>query len=148
MKSKIIISILLAVLLLGTLATPAFAGKPAKGDLLEWTGGPTGGPTAGTETGKVSLQRTRDNYIKLSLVLKGAIPGERYYIRLPNNAAYWPDTGDSAIYANSRGVVRVRLTSIAPLTSTSFTIVVKKEPFKLNGILGLMHYRFPKIKRV
>ena len=136
MKSRIIISILLAVLLLGTLATPAFAGKPAKGGLLLWTGGPGGGPTPDTETGKVSLQRTRDNHIKLSLVLKGATPGARYYVRLPNNAAYWPDTGDDAIYANSRGVVRVRLTSTSPITSTSITIVVDEHPHDTDWDFG------------
>ena len=120
MKSKIIISILLAVLMLGILATPAFAGKPGKGDLYVWDGG----VVPGTETGSVSLQRTRDNYIKLSLVLKGATPGERYYVRLPNGAAYWPDTGENAIYANSRGVVRVRLISTEPIAASSIAIVV------------------------
>jgi hypothetical protein len=130
-KSKIIISILLAVLVLGILATPAFAGKPAKGGLYVWDDGPTG-----TETGSVSLQRTRDNYIKLSLVLKGATAGERYYVRLPNGAAYWPDTGDDAIYANSRGVVRVRLTSIEPITSASIAIVVKQAPYSTEWDFG------------
>jgi hypothetical protein len=124
MKSKITISILLAVLMLGALATPAFAGKPAKGGLYVWDDG----PTAGTVTGSVSLQRTRDNYIKLSLVLKGATPGGQYYVRLPNNAAYWPDSGDSAIYASSRGVVRVKLTSIEPIMSASIAIVVDEAP--------------------
>ena len=119
MKSKIIISILIAVLMLAILATPAFAAKPAKGDLYVWDDGPTG-----TVTGSVSLQRTRDNYIKLSLVLKGATPGERYYVRLPNGAAYWPDTGENAIYANSRGVVRVRLISTEPIAASSIAIVV------------------------
>jgi hypothetical protein len=131
-KSKIAISILLAVLMIGALATPVFAGKPGKGDLYVWDDG----PTAGTETGKVSLQRTRDNYIRLSLVLKGATPGERYYVRLPNGAAYWPDTGDDAIYANSRGVVRVRLTSTAPITSPSIAIVVDEAPYDTTWDFG------------
>ena len=121
MKSKLIMSLLLAVLMLGTLATPAFAGKPAKGDLYVWDDGPTG-----TVTGSVSLQRTRDNYIKLSLVLKGGTPGERYYIRFPNNAAYWDD---SNVYADSKGVVRVKLTSIEPIMSASMAIVVDEAPF-------------------
>jgi hypothetical protein len=125
MKSKLIMSLLLAVLMLGILATPAFAAKPAKGDLYVWDGG----VVPGTETGSVSLQRTRDNYIKLSLVLNGATPGERYYVRLPNNAAYWPDTGEDAIYANSRGVVRVKLTSTEPIMSASMAIVVDEAPY-------------------
>ncbi|MFC1927711.1 hypothetical protein ACFLW7_03955 [Chloroflexota bacterium] len=120
MKSKVFVSLLIASVMLVTLATPALAGRPAKGDLFEWDGG----VVSGTETGSVSLQRTRDNYIKLSLVLKGATPGERYYIRFPNNAAYWPDTGESAIYANSRGVVRVRLTSTQTISAISMAIVV------------------------
>ena len=76
----------------------------------------------------MSLQRTHDGLIKLSLVLKGATPGERYYIRLPNGAAYWPDTGEDAIYANSRGVVRVRLISTEPIMSPSIAIVVDEGP--------------------
>ena len=124
MKSKIIISMLLAVLMLGILAIPAFAAKPGKGDLFEYDGG----VIPGTETGSVSLQRTHDGLIKLSLVLKGATPGERYYIRLPNGAAYWPDTGEDAIYANSRGVVRVRLISTGPIAASSIAIRVDEGP--------------------
>jgi len=122
MKSKIIISILLAVLMLGILAIPAFAAKPAKGDLYVWDGG----VVPGTETGSVSLQRTRDNYIKLSLVLKGGTPGKRYYIRFPNNAAYWDD---SNVYADSRGVIRVKLTSTEPIMTASMAIVVDEAPY-------------------
>ena len=135
MKSKIIISILLAVLMLGTLATPAFAGKPAKGDLLEWTGGVSGEPVTGTETGKVSLQRTRDNHIKLSLVLRDATPDARYYIRLNNSAAYWDDVV-TPIYANSRGVLRVRLTSKDPMNFTTMSIVVKEDPLTTDWDFG------------
>ena len=122
MKSRIAISILLGVLILGILATPAFAAKPAKGDLYTWDGG----IVPGTETGSVSLQRTRDNYIKLSLVLKGGTPGTRYYIRFPNNAAYFDD---SNVYADSRGVVRVKLTSTEPIMSASMAIVVDEAPY-------------------
>jgi hypothetical protein len=132
MKSKIIISILIAVLMLGILATPAFAAKPVKGDLYVWDGG----VVPGTETGSVSLQRTRDNYIKVSLILKDATPGQQYYVRLPNGAAYWPDTGDDAIYANSRGVVRVKLTSIEPIMSASIAIVVEEAPYDTEWDFG------------
>ena len=120
MKSKILISLLIASVMLFTLTVPALAGKPGKGDLFEYDSG----IIPGTETGKVSLQRTHDGLVKLSLVLKGATPGERYYIRLPNGAAYWPDTGENAIYANSRGVVRVRLISTEPIAASSIAIVV------------------------
>lgn len=128
MKSKIFVSILLAVVMLCTLATPAFAGKPQRGDLLEWTGGTSGGPIADTETGRVSLQRTRDDYIKISLVLEGAIPGEKYWIRAPDGTPIWPDSGNYQVYANQNGVLRVRLTSWVPQTGTSFQIVVKEGP--------------------
>ena len=127
MKLKTLIAVSLALLMVVILATPALAAKPAKGDLFESDG--TNHVIPGTETGSVSLQRTRDNYIKLSLVLKGATPGERYYVRLPNNAAYWPDTGEDAIYANSRGVVRVKLTSTEPIMSASMAIVVDEAPY-------------------
>ena len=131
MKSRIIISMLLAAAMLGTLAIPAFAAKPEKGGLYEWDFGPIG-----TETGKVSLQRTRDNYIKLSLVLEGATPGGQYYVRLSNGAAYWPDTGDNAIYANSRGVVRVKLISIEPMGFTTTAIVVDEAPYDTTWDFG------------
>jgi len=97
MKSRLLISLLLVLVMHVTLTTPAFAAKQAKGDSYVWGGG----IIPGTETSSVSLQGTRDNYIKLSLVLKGATPGQQYYVRLPNGAAYWPDTGVDAIYANS-----------------------------------------------
>jgi hypothetical protein len=124
MKSKIIISILLAVLMLAALAIPAFAAKPGKGDLFEHDGG----IIPGTETGKVSLQRTHDGLVKLSLVITGATPGEQYFVRLGNGAAYWPDTGDNAIYANSRGVVRVRRISTQPIASSTIAIRVDEGP--------------------
>jgi hypothetical protein len=128
MKSRIIISMLLAVLMLGTLTIPTFAAKPEKGGLYEWDFGPIG-----TETGKVSLQRTRDNYIKLSLVLKGATPGGQYYVRLSNGAAYWDD---SNVYANSQGVVRVKLTSIEPMGFTTMAIVVDEAPYDTTWDFG------------
>ena len=121
MKSKILVSLLLALVMLVTLATPALAGKPAKGGLYAWDFGPIG-----TETGSVSLQRTHDNYIKLSLVLKGGTPGQQYFVRLANGAAYWDD---SNVYANSRGVVRVKLTSIEPMGFTTMAIVVDEGPY-------------------
>ena len=133
MKSKIIISIVLAVLMLGTLATPALAAKPNKGDLYLWTGGPTGGPVGGTATGQVSLQRTRDNYIKLSLVLKGVTPNERYFIRCPNAARY---LNDDYVYSNSQGVVRVKLTSVEPMPYTSIAIVVDEAPYDTDWDFG------------
>jgi hypothetical protein len=133
MKSKIVVSILLAVLMLGILATPAFTGKPGKGDLYLWDGGIGGGVVLGTETGSVSLQRTRDNYIKLSLVLKGATPDQQYYVRAANGAALWPDGN---VYANSRGVVRVKLTSSAPIMSTSIAIVVEEYPYDTDWDFG------------
>ena len=128
MKSKVLVSLLLALAMLATLATPALAGKPAKGDLYVWDDGPTG-----TVVGSVSLQRTHDNLHKLSLVLKGATPDAHYYIRFPNNAAYWDD---SDVYANSQGVVRVKLTSTQEIMAASVSIVVDEAPWDIEWDFG------------
>ena len=75
----------------------------------------------------MSLQRTHDNYVKLSLVLDGGTPGQQYYVRAANGAAFWPDDN---VYANSRGVVRVKLTSTDPIEYTStFGIRVDEAPY-------------------
>jgi len=128
MKSKIVISILIAVLMLGILATPVFAGKPAKGGLYEWDMGPIG-----PEIGSVSLQRTHNNYIKLSLVFKDATPNQQYYVRLSNGGAWWDD---SNVYADSRGILRVRLTSIDPMGFTTMAIVVDEAPYDTTWDFG------------
>ena len=63
MKSKILISLLLAVLMLGTLASPALAGAPEKGDLQRISEPLPGG-------GKYSFQATHSNDLKVTVVIK------------------------------------------------------------------------------
>jgi len=135
MKSKITVSILLAVLMLATLATPALAGKPAGGGLYAWDMGPVG-----PEIGSVSLQRTHDNHIKVSLVFKGATPDQQYYVRASNGAALWDD---SSVYANSRGVLRVKLTSTNPTMLTTFSIVVEEYPYDTTWDFGTYAIEVP-----
>jgi hypothetical protein len=98
MKSRITISILLAVLMLGTLATPALAGAPVKGSF-----GLTD-PTNHPGEGKLSLQITRDNYLKVTAVVKGAKPGNQYdvYVYV---SGYGPseNLGTLEISKNGRG---------------------------------------------
>jgi hypothetical protein len=135
MKSRIFVSLLLALVMLVTLATPALAGKPAKGGLYAWDFGPVG-----PEIGSVSLQRTHDNHIKVSLVFKGATPSQQYYVRLSNGGAWWDD---SNVYANSRGVLRVKLTSTAPMGFTTMSIVVDEAPYDTTWDFGTYAIEVP-----
>ena len=121
MKSKILVPLFLALVLILTLATPVMAAKPGKGDLYLLNDG-----VKTAIAGKVSLQRTHDGFIKLSLFIEDATPGQQYYVRLGNGAAYWDD---SNVYADSRGVVRARLISTEPIASSTIAIFVDEAPY-------------------
>jgi len=110
MKSKIIISLILAVLMLVTLATPALAAKPHKVDLFEKSTGGT--PIPDTETGSVSLQLTHDNYVKITVVLKGVTPGQAYQVYC-SGGMIW---GSDSFTANKRGIAKFRGVSTNPVT--------------------------------
>jgi hypothetical protein len=73
MKSKITISILLAVVMLFTLTVPALAGRPAKAKVEAY------GNTA-VVVGKCSAQATHNGELKITVSLRGATPGV-YYIK-------------------------------------------------------------------
>ena len=73
MKSKIIVSLLLALVMLFTLAAPALAGRPQKG-MLQQEGSETG-------TAKFACQATHDNRVKVTIVLKGGyIKNDKYFV--------------------------------------------------------------------
>jgi len=111
MKSKIIISLILAVLMLATLATPALAARPHKADLFERSTGGT--PIPDTETGSVSLQLTHDNHVKITVVLKGVTPGQSYQVYCSTGGFMW---GTDSFIANSRGSAKFRGVSTNPVT--------------------------------
>lgn len=72
MKSKIFVSILVALLMLFALAVPVMAGKLAKAN-VEVCGNPA------VVVGKCSAQPTRNDLLKITVSLRGAEPGT-YYI--------------------------------------------------------------------
>ncbi len=105
MKFKIIISLILAVVMLVTLATPALAGRPAKGYLTPYADEVPPGAF-----GKYAFQATHDNYLKVTVVLRGAQPNTIYWLQLwyGNETPY--SDGNSwayqAVMTNERGSLR------------------------------------------
>jgi hypothetical protein len=73
MKSKVIISLTIALLMLVTLATPALADR-ASGSLT-----PQGGEPG---IGKYSIRTTHDNYLKVTVSLRGAMPDATYKVHV------------------------------------------------------------------
>jgi len=88
MKSKVIISLILAVLMLVTLATPALAAKPLTVELRGWVAGEPTGPVVG----KVSVQVTHDNSLRTTVVLKEGTPGVTYQVMSNLNLGLDSDT--------------------------------------------------------
>jgi hypothetical protein len=77
MKFKVIISLLLALVMLGVLAIPALADAPTKITIrpgINWQ-------TPFTGTGTLTLQMNKTNHIDVDLDIKGAIQGN-YYLTL------------------------------------------------------------------
>jgi len=101
MKSRMLVSLLLALVMLAALATPALAGKPEKGFFHREIGEPSG-------WGKYSLQVTRLNQIKVTVVLKDATPLKQY--RLILNYGVTPSLGNGKaldyITADDNGNIR------------------------------------------
>jgi hypothetical protein len=120
MKSKILISLLIASVMLVTLATPALAGKPQKCDILEWSGS---NYIAGTETGFAKYQVTHDNQLKITIVVEGLTPGETYQVYDSPDGFIW---GTDFITVNDRGILKFRGTSTAGFTAyTSHRVFIR-----------------------
>ena len=120
MKSKILISLLIASVMLVTLATPALAGKPQKCDILEWS---ASNYIAGTETGFAKYQVTHDNQLKITIVVEGLTPGETYQVYDSPDAFIW---GTDFITVNDRGILKFRGTSTAGFTAnTSHRVFIR-----------------------
>lgn len=111
MKSKILISLLLALVMLVTLAAPALAGRPQTLDILEWSGSNT---IPGTETGTAKYQVTHDNQLKITVVVTGLTPGDQYQVYDSPDSFIW---GSDPITVNRRGILKFRATSTAGFTA-------------------------------
>ena len=102
MKSKLFISLLIAVVMLVTLTTPALAGRPAKAN-VEVYGNPT------EVVGKCSAQATHNDELKITVSLSGVEPGT-YYIKWlsgsinnPSPASLGGATEPASFTVNERG---------------------------------------------
>jgi len=123
MKSKILISLLIASVMLVTLATPALAGKPQKCNILEWSGS---GYIAGTETGFAKYQVTHDNQLKITIVVEGLTPGDTYQVYDSPDGFIW---GTDFITVNKRGILKFRGTSTAGFTTTSHRVFIRDDSY-------------------
>ncbi len=103
MKSKVLVSLLLALIMLFTLAAPALAGKPEKVD--EWTYWSGSGWYATSNiTGYAKLQVTHDNQLKLTVVVAGLTEGDQYVFSDGSFGFIWGS--DEPATVNKRGVLK------------------------------------------
>jgi hypothetical protein len=96
MRFKTLIAVTLALVILVTLAAPAFAGKPSRGQ-FQYYGDPL---EQGAE--KITLQATHDNHLKVTVVLKGATPGNLYTVLVTGGSTF----NSPNFRINDRGVGR------------------------------------------
>jgi len=111
MNSKILVSLLVALVMLFTLAAPALAGKPQTLDVLQWSGG---GYIPDTETGTAKYQVTHDNQMKITVIVTGLTPGDQYQVYDSPDGFRW---GSDPITVNRRGILKFRATSTAGFTA-------------------------------
>ena len=124
MKSKLLISLSLALVMLVTLATPALAGKPQQCDILEWSGS---NYVTGTETGFAKYQVTHDNQLKITIVVEGLTPGDTYQVYDSPDGFIW---GTDFITVNKRGILKFRSTSTAGFTAyTSHRVFIRDDSY-------------------
>lgn len=100
MKFKTLIAVPLALLMVFTLATPALAGAPEKETL-----DPLDADNHPISKGKVSVQVTHDNYVKVTVVLVGANVGTTYTAHIYVSPYGTEDIGTFVIGSNGRGRV-------------------------------------------
>lgn len=122
MKCKIFISLLLALVMLVTLATPALAGKPHKVNILEWSASTT---VPGTETGIAKYQVTHDNQLKITIIVEGLTPGDTYQVYDSPDAFIW---GLDLITVNRRGILKFRGISTGGFTPGNHRVLIREVP--------------------
>jgi hypothetical protein len=113
MRFKTLIAVTLALVILVTLAAPAFAGKPSKGEFQVY-----GDPLAQGEE-KITIQATHDNHLKVTVVLKGATPGNLYTVVASGGGTF----NSPNFRINDRGVGR--WSGITTQTYTSATTSIR-----------------------
>jgi hypothetical protein len=85
MKFKVIVSLLLAVLMIGAVVTPVLADRAA-GDLEALASEPG--------TGKYSIRTTNGNHLKVTVSLKGATADSTYVVKVwSSDLAYYAQAG-------------------------------------------------------
>ena len=119
MKTKIFISLLFALVLLLTLAAPALAAAPIKGD-LQVVMGENG-------TGTYSLQVTHDSRVKATVVLHGATTGSyKVYVAIVGDGSAPTQTNKGIQYfdTNDKGNGRFSGTT-NPFDSGNYTVWIR-----------------------
>lgn len=107
MKSKILVALLLALVMLFSIAVPALAGAPSKGGMARY------GDNEPSGWGKYALQATHDNDLKITVVIRGATANKTYEMLLwqtssPSETPY-PDGGSyvvATVTTDGRGNLR------------------------------------------
>jgi len=127
MKKSLVIAVVLSLVMLVTLATPALAAKPIKGALEVGIGQPDGA------SGSYSLQVNRDGSIKVTVVLQDAWPNQEYLPVLLIMDPYTIEPG-SWTTTSSRGSLRVSFTT-NPISSGTYTAYVLVG-FDTGGYIG------------
>ncbi|MFC1927710.1 hypothetical protein ACFLW7_03950 [Chloroflexota bacterium] len=97
MKSKVLVSLLIASIMLFTLAAPALA-KPEKMEPVS--------PATQTGTGHGSVRQNKDGHPIISVSIRKAIPNETYSVELQSNLGYWVV---GTLTTNSRGAGRFKV---------------------------------------
>ena len=133
MKSKVLVSLLIALVMLFTLAAPALAGKPTRGTLN----------AINTESGtaKYALQAAKDGSLKVTVTLIGAQPDYSYYAyvewRWAGNLTADGTFGVGDIMTSSKGRGSIRYTkggAYDPLLEYRVKVRFKNSPFTLRFI--------------
>ena len=110
MKFKAIIALSLALLMLVILTTPALA-RPYRAYLVVETEATV--PEPDGVTGQYTAQVTHNNQVKVTIVLKGALPNAHYWVMVQDRT-YGGFAPAGEFYTNDKGQARSRgITNIA-----------------------------------
>jgi hypothetical protein len=113
MKSKVVIALLIAVVMLGTLAMPALATAPVKGTLLSTY------PFTGT--GTITLKMNHNNHIDVDIDLRGASSGH-YYLLLSRPSEEIEVAG--YFQTDAKGRIKFATTTVTQFVSGTTEIII------------------------
>ncbi|MFC1924409.1 hypothetical protein ACFLT3_00150 [Chloroflexota bacterium] len=135
MKKRLAIAVVLALVMLVTLATPVLAAKPVKSIMADFT-------VADLIVGKCSLQVTHNNELKVTTSLKGADSGDydAYWLSASYNNPDGISTNGylGVLTINSRGSGRLSVIDDASFSTGDWgiRIFIYEGP----GMTGLKYY--------